>query len=74
MVRERARRVLGVSSGQRKEDKETWWWNEEVQENIQRKRLVKKKLDSQGDQKKYTGIQGNAIGGKGYGKGIWRIV
>ncbi|KAK3572941.1 hypothetical protein QTP86_010545 [Hemibagrus guttatus] len=29
----------------RKEDKETWWWNEEVQASIQRKRLAKKKWD-----------------------------
>ncbi|TRY54572.1 hypothetical protein DNTS_001573 [Danionella cerebrum] len=26
-------------------DKETWWWNEEVQDIIQRKRLAKKKWD-----------------------------
>ncbi|KAK3512100.1 hypothetical protein QTP70_030345 [Hemibagrus guttatus] len=38
-------RVLGVSSGRRKEDKETWWWNEEVQDSVQRKRLGKKKWD-----------------------------
>ncbi|KAK3573261.1 hypothetical protein QTP86_019239, partial [Hemibagrus guttatus] len=38
-------KVLGVSSGRRKEDKETWWWNEEVQDSIQRKRLAKKKWD-----------------------------
>ena len=50
VVRETARKVLGVTSGQRKEDKETWWWNEEVQENIQRKRLAKKKWDSQRDE------------------------
>ncbi|KAK3528644.1 hypothetical protein QTP70_006345 [Hemibagrus guttatus] len=41
--RETGRKVLGVSSGRRKEDKETWWWNEEVQDSIQRKRLAKKK-------------------------------
>ncbi|KAK3538723.1 hypothetical protein QTP86_014322, partial [Hemibagrus guttatus] len=35
--------MLGVSSGRRKEDKETWWWNEEIQDSIQRKRLAKKK-------------------------------
>ncbi|KAK3539695.1 hypothetical protein QTP70_012022 [Hemibagrus guttatus] len=29
----------------RNEDKETWWWNEEVQDSIQRKRLAKKKWD-----------------------------
>ncbi|KAK3513802.1 hypothetical protein QTP70_028880 [Hemibagrus guttatus] len=45
MIRETGRKVLGVSSGRRKEDKETWWWNEEVQDNIQRKRLAKKKWD-----------------------------
>ncbi|KAK3509436.1 hypothetical protein QTP70_035088 [Hemibagrus guttatus] len=39
------REVLGVSSGRRKEDKETWWWNEEVQDSIQRKRLAKKKWE-----------------------------
>ncbi|KAK3512265.1 hypothetical protein QTP70_002273 [Hemibagrus guttatus] len=37
VIRETGRKVLGVSSGRRKEDKETWWWNEEVQDSIQRK-------------------------------------
>ncbi|KAK3542854.1 hypothetical protein QTP70_005434 [Hemibagrus guttatus] len=45
VIRETGRKVLGVSSGKRKEDKETWWWNEEVQDSIQRKRLAKKKWD-----------------------------
>ncbi|XP_062866594.1 uncharacterized protein LOC134329279, partial [Trichomycterus rosablanca] len=45
VIRETGRKVLGVASGQRKEDKETWWWNSEVQEAIQRKRLAKKKWD-----------------------------
>ena len=49
VMRESAKKVFGVSSGQRKEDKETWWWNEEVQESIQRKRLAKKKWGCQGD-------------------------
>ncbi|KAK3544001.1 hypothetical protein QTP70_032759 [Hemibagrus guttatus] len=44
-IRETGRKVLGVSSGRRKEDKETWWWNEEVQDSVQRKRLAKKKWD-----------------------------
>ena len=30
LVRDTARKVLAVSSKQRKEDKETWWWNAEV--------------------------------------------
>ncbi|KAK3562747.1 hypothetical protein QTP86_006961 [Hemibagrus guttatus] len=45
VIRETGRKVLGVSSGRRKEDKETWGWNEEVQDSIQRKRLAKKKWD-----------------------------
>ncbi|KAK3558010.1 hypothetical protein QTP86_005830 [Hemibagrus guttatus] len=45
VIRETGRKVLGVSSGRRKEDKETWCWIEEVQDSIQRKRLAKKKWD-----------------------------
>ncbi|KAK3531886.1 hypothetical protein QTP70_034392, partial [Hemibagrus guttatus] len=45
VIRETGRKVLGVASGRRKEDKETLWWNEEVQDSIQRKRLAKKKWD-----------------------------
>ncbi|KAK3554412.1 hypothetical protein QTP70_023054 [Hemibagrus guttatus] len=45
VIRETGRKVLGVSSRRRKVDKETWWWNEEVQDSIQRKRLAKKKWD-----------------------------
>ncbi|KAK3506345.1 hypothetical protein QTP70_005034 [Hemibagrus guttatus] len=45
IIRETGRKVLGVSSGRRKNDKETWWWNEEVQDSIQRKWLAKKKWD-----------------------------
>ncbi|KAK3526026.1 hypothetical protein QTP70_012781 [Hemibagrus guttatus] len=45
VIRETGRKVLGVSSGRRKEDKETWWWNEKVQDSVQRKRLAKKKWD-----------------------------
>ena len=43
VVRGTARKVLGVSAKQRKEDKETWWWNEEVQESI-RKKIGKEKV------------------------------
>ncbi|KAK3512632.1 hypothetical protein QTP70_018763 [Hemibagrus guttatus] len=45
VIRVTGRKVLGVSSGRRKEDKENWWWNEDVQDSIQRKRLAKKKWD-----------------------------
>lgn len=49
VVRETARMILGVGSGWRKEDKESWCWNQEVQENIMRKRLITKNWDSQGN-------------------------
>ncbi|XP_019721309.1 uncharacterized protein LOC109513350 [Hippocampus comes] len=39
VIRETGKKVLGVASGQRKVDKETWWWNVEVQESVQRKKL-----------------------------------
>lgn len=50
VVRETAMKVLGVPSGQRKCDKEAWWWNKEVEESIQRKRLGQNKWDSQEDE------------------------
>ncbi|KAK3528582.1 hypothetical protein QTP70_003752 [Hemibagrus guttatus] len=60
VIRETGRKVLGVSSGSRKEDKETWWWNEEVQDSIQRKRLAKKKWDmdrTEGNRQEYKELQ-----------------
>ncbi|KAK4307253.1 hypothetical protein Pmani_020966 [Petrolisthes manimaculis] len=42
--------VHGVTSGRRKEDKEIWWWNEEVQESISKKKLAKMKWDRQMDE------------------------
>ena len=50
VVRETARKVLGMSSKQRKEDKDTCWWDEEVQESIRNKRLAKKRWDIQRDE------------------------
>ena len=46
-IRETGREVFVVSSGQRKDDKETWCWNEEVQESIQKKRSPRKILDGE---------------------------
>ena len=40
-----AETVLGVTFGKRKGDRETWWWNEEVQENIKGKKEEKKAWD-----------------------------
>ena len=33
-----AKTMLGVTFGKQKEDRETWWWNEEVQESIKEKK------------------------------------
>ena len=45
MLRKTAETVLGVTFGKRKEDKETWWWNEGVQESIKEKKEAKKAWD-----------------------------
>ena len=37
--------VLGVTLGKRKENRETWWWNKEVQESIKEKKEAKKSWD-----------------------------
>ena len=52
-VREKAKKVLGMTSGRRKEDKETWWWNEEVQDIINKKKLAKKSWDRQRDEESH---------------------
>ena len=44
MLRKTAETVLGVTFGKRK-DRETWWWNEEVQESIKEKKEAKKAWD-----------------------------
>ena len=40
-----AETVLGVTFGKRKGDRETWWWNEDVQESIKEKKEAKKAWD-----------------------------
>ena len=40
-----AETVLGVTFGKRKRDRETWWWNEEVQESIKQNKEAKKAWD-----------------------------
>ena len=45
MLRKTAETVLGVTFGKRKGDRETWWWNEEVQKSIKEKKEVKKAWD-----------------------------
>ena len=45
MLRKTAETVLGVKFGKRKGNRETWWWNEEVQESIKEKKEAKKAWD-----------------------------
>ena len=45
MLRKTAETVLGVTFGKQKGDKETWWWNEEVQASIKEKKEAKKAWD-----------------------------
>ena len=52
MLRKTAETVLGVTFGKQKGDRETWWWNEEVQESIKEKKEAKKAWDKIRD--KYT--------------------
>ena len=40
-----AETVLEVTFGKRERDRETWWWNEEVQKNIKEKKKAKKAWD-----------------------------
>ena len=45
MLRKTAETVLGVTFGKRKGGRETWWWNEEVQESTKEKKEAKKTWD-----------------------------
>ena len=45
MLRKAAETVLGVTFGKRKGDRETWWWNEKVQESTKEKKEAKKTWD-----------------------------
>ena len=45
MLKKTAETVLGVTFGKRKGDRETWWWNEEVQKSIKEKKEAKKAWD-----------------------------
>ena len=45
MLRKTAETVLEVTFGKQKGDRETWWWNEEVQESIKEKKEAKKAWD-----------------------------
>ena len=50
IVKESAKNVLGLTSGKGKDNKETWWWNDEVQMSIREKREAKKIWDRLGSE------------------------
>ena len=50
MLRKTAETVLEVTFWKRKGDKETWWWNEEVQKSINEKKEAKKAWDKLRDE------------------------
>ena len=65
MLRKTAETVLGVTFGKRKGDRETWWWNEEVQESIKEKKEAKKawdKIRDENTKKVYKEKQNKAKG------------
>ena len=63
MLRKTAKTVLGVTFGKRKGDRETWCWNEEVQESIKEKKEAKKawnKIKEENTKKIYKGKKSKA--------------
>ena len=49
-VRGVASKTFGMASGKRKTGIETWWWNEEIQDWVKRKKLAKKEWDKKCDE------------------------
>ena len=45
-------KLLGKTSGNMKQGKDTWWWNENVQESIQTKKLTKRTIDKDNSENK----------------------
>ena len=49
-IRDTARELLGAASGKGgREDRETWWWNKEVQQAVKEKKEAKKQWDGARD-------------------------
>ena len=51
MLRKTAETVLGVTFGKEKGNRETWWWNKQIQESIKEKKETKKAWDKIRDKK-----------------------
>ena len=49
-IRTTAKEVLGMTRGGPNKDRETWWWNDTVQESIQKKKEAKKRYDHTGNE------------------------
>ena len=74
MLRKTAETVLGVTFGKRKGDKETWWWNEEVQKSIKEKKEAKKawdKIRDENTKKVYKEKKSKAKKAIAMAKGCW---
>ena len=72
MLRKATETVLGVTFGKRKGDRETWWWNEEVQESIKEKKEAKKawgKIRDENTKKIYKEKESKAKNGVAMAKG-----
>ena len=50
-LRQLGEKLLGKTSGNMKQGKETWWWNEDVQESIQTKKMAKITLDKDNNER-----------------------
>lgn len=63
-------------SRQSERDRETWWYNEEVQESIKRRRLAKEEAGIMRDEEnrqEFKEMRGEESEGKGQGKGPRRV-
>ena len=65
ILRKTAEIVLGVTFGKRKGDRETWWWNEEIQESIKGKKKAKKAWDKIRDENTKKIYNEGSCDGKG---------
>lgn len=58
VIKETANNVLGRTTGKRApNDKESWWWNQEVQNAVKLKKVAKTKYDKQGQMKTNNDIK-----------------
>ena len=53
-LRQLGEKLLGKTSGNIKQGKETWWWDEDVQESIQTKKLAKITIDKGNNEENKT--------------------